>query len=72
MALWKRIHARAGVRRAEYDAYFRGKSEAFAIELRRPRRVPPSRLPWRAQPGWLFLRRDKRDHLRVLRAAGLA
>lgn len=70
-ALWGRVRARAGIERRDYDAYFGDKPEAYAIQLRNPRRVSPVKPGWRVQPGWMFLRAENPQHLKVLEAASL-
>lgn len=64
--LWPSIQARAGVSRAEFDAYFAGCELAVAIDVKDPRRLRPSRLGIRPPQSYFFLRGTDRRHRRLL------
>jgi predicted transcriptional regulator len=67
--LWRKVSRRAGVDRATFDSYFDGCDLAFAIEVINPRRIKKSRLTFRPPQSYLFLRRGRRSHERLLRFA---
>lgn len=67
--LWRKGSQGAGVDRATFNAYFVGCDLAFAIEVRNPRRLQRSRLTFRPPQSYLFLRRGRRSHERLLRVA---
>ena len=71
-ALWKLVRGQAGVDRQAFAAYFTGCHVAYAIEVRSPQRREPAALRFRPPQSYLFLRRGRRGHRRVLRWAGAA
>ncbi|HEX5308063.1 MAG TPA: ASCH domain-containing protein [Solirubrobacteraceae bacterium] len=68
-ALWPLVAERAGIDRERFDAYFRGCSTAYAIEVENPRRIEPCRLAIRPPQSYLFLRSRERRHRGLLRLA---
>lgn len=66
-ALWRQIAARGGIERAAFDAYFAGCATAYAIEIRNPRRIEPTRLSIRPPQSYLFLRPQESRHRSLLR-----
>jgi predicted transcriptional regulator len=68
--LWKLVRGQAGVDRPAFAAYFVGCDLAYAIEVRSPQRLKPTRLRFRPPQSYLFLRGGQRGHRRVLRWAG--
>jgi predicted transcriptional regulator len=68
-ALWGEIGHRAGIDRETFDAYFTGCTVAYAIEIRNPRHIEPTRLSIRPPQSYLFLRPRERRHRALLRLA---
>jgi predicted transcriptional regulator len=68
--LWDLVSHRAGIDRPAFDAYFAGCPTAYAIEVRRPRRIKPARLRLRPPQSYLFLRSGVRQHRPLLRLVG--
>lgn len=67
--LWRKVSSQAGVDRATFDAYFDGCDIGYAIEITNPRRIKQARLSFRPPQSYLFLRRGRRSHDRLLRFA---
>lgn len=70
--LWKLVRGHAGIDRPTFTSYFAGCIVAYAIEVRSPQRLAPAPLRFRPPQSYLFLRRSRRGHQRVLRWAGAA
>jgi predicted transcriptional regulator len=68
-ALWERLGDRAGIDRDLFDTYFDGCSTAYAIEVKKPKRIKPARLSIRPPQSYLFLRSRERRHRPLLRLA---
>jgi predicted transcriptional regulator len=68
--LWKLVRAQAGIDRLAFASYFADCDVAYAIEVRSPQRLEPTRLRFRPPQSYLFLRRGRQGHRRVLRWAG--
>jgi predicted transcriptional regulator len=67
--LWKLVRGSVAVDRDTFDAYFVGCSRAYAIEIRRPRRLKPRRLRLRPPQSYLFLSSKQQAHRGILRWA---
>lgn len=67
--LWEEVGERAGVDRQVFDAYFAGCAVAYAIEVKNPKRIKPTRLSIRPPQSYLFLRSRERRHRSLLRLA---
>jgi predicted transcriptional regulator len=68
-ALWRRVSKQAGIDKETFDAYFAGCSAAYAIEIKNPKRIEPTRLSIRPPQSYLFLRPRERHHRRLLQLA---
>lgn len=67
--LWEEVGERACVDREVFDAYFAGCPVAYAIEVKNPKRIKPTRLSIRPPQSYLFLRSRERRHRSLLRLA---
>ena len=68
--LWRLVRGHAGIDRPAFASYFAGCDVAYAIEVRSPQRLEPTRLRFRPPQSYLFLLGGRRGHRRVLRWAG--
>jgi predicted transcriptional regulator len=68
-ALWQQVGGGSSVSRKEFDTYFAGCEQAFAVSIAASGRLRPAKLPIRPPQSWQYLRPADWGHARLIRGA---